>query len=53
MTVSQYVMALDDEKKIYVVDCVPELVLEISRIGVNINQITHVGNSQKFVNVKR
>lgn len=50
MTVSQYLLSLSDEKKIYVVDCVPELLVEISRIGVNINQIARVGNSQKFVN---
>lgn len=50
MTVSQYLLSLADEKKIYVVDCVPELLVEITRIGVNINQIARVGNSQKFVN---
>lgn len=50
MTVSQYLLSLADEKKIYVVDCVPELLVEITRIGVNVNQIARVGNSQKFVN---
>lgn len=49
MTVSQYLLSLSDEKKIYVVDCVPELLVEITRIGVNINQIARIGNTQKFV----
>lgn len=50
MTLSQYILALADDKKIYVVDGVPELLVEVTRIGVNINQIARICNTQKYVN---
>lgn len=50
MSISGYIMALSENKKITVVENIPELLLEITRIGTNINQIAHIGNSQKYVN---
>ncbi len=50
MSLSAYVMALAENKKITVAEKIPELVYEIAKIGTNVNQIAHVANSQKFVN---
>ena len=50
MSVSGYIMTLSENKKITVAENIPELLLEITRIGTNINQIAHIGNSQKYVN---
>ena len=49
MTVSGYIIALSENKKITVAENIPQLLLEITRIGTNINQIAHIGNSQRFV----
>ena len=50
MSISSYIIALSENKKITVAENIPELSLEITRIGTNINQIAHIGNSQKYVN---
>ena len=50
MTMSEYIIALSENKKIFIVDGILELTLELKRIGNNINQIAMVANSQKFVN---
>lgn len=50
LTVSQYLLRLSDEKKIVISDNIPKLVHEIRKIGVNINQIAYIGNSQKYIN---
>ena len=49
MTVSKYILYLSQSKRVLLKDDIAELTLEISRIGNNINQIAHVGNTQKFV----
>ena len=49
MSVSSYIVYLSENKKITVAENIPELLLEITRIGTNINQIAHIGNSQKYV----
>ena len=49
MTMSEYVLALNKQKKINVVDGIPELVVELTRIGVNINQIATVANQNRSV----
>ena len=49
MTVSKYILHLSQTKRIILKDDIAELTVEISRIGNNINQIAHVGNTQKFV----
>ena len=50
MSLSSYIIALSENKKITVAENIPQLLLEITRIGTNINQIAHIGNSQKYVN---
>lgn len=50
MSLSSYIITLSENKKITVAENLPELLLEITRIGTNINQIAHIGNSQKYVN---
>ena len=50
MTVSKYILHLSQTKRIILKDDIAELTVEISRIGNNINQIAHVGNTQKFIN---
>ena len=50
MNMSGYIIALSENKKIIVAQGLPKLTLELKRIGVNINQIAMVANSQRFVN---
>ena len=50
ISISSYIIAFSEDKKITVTENIPELLLEITRIGTNINQIAHIGNSQKYVN---
>ena len=50
MNMSEYIIALSENKKIIVAQGLPQLSYEIKKIGVNINQIAMVANSQKFVN---
>ena len=49
MSVSSYLIKLSENKRIIVAEKVPDLYIEIRRIGVNINQIAHMANSQKYV----
>ena len=49
MTVSKYILHLSQTQRILLKDDIAELTVELSRIGNNINQIAHVGNTQKFV----
>lgn len=49
MSLTDYILSLSENKKITVAEKIPQLLLEITRIGTNINQIAHTGNSQKFV----
>lgn len=53
MTVSQYLLKVSENKKIIVAENIPELIFEITKIGVNVNQIAHVANSQKYVNTRQ
>ena len=49
LTVSQYIIRLSAEKKIATTETIPALIYEIRKIGVNINQIAHIGNSQRYL----
>ena len=49
MSLTDYILSLSENKKITVAENIPQLLLEITRIGTNINQIAHIGNSQRFV----
>ncbi len=53
MNMSQYIIALSENKKIVVAENIPQLLVEITRIGTNINQIAHVCNSQKYVQTEQ
>jgi len=53
LSISKYLIALSENKKIVTVEKLPDLLLEITRIGVNINQIAHVANAQKYVNTRQ
>jgi len=53
MTVSRYLVTSSQDKKIHITEKIPDLYLEITRIGVNINQIAHVANSQKYVSARQ
>ena len=50
MSISSYIIHLSENKKIIVSVNIPRLLVEVTRIGTNINQIAHIGNSQKYVN---
>lgn len=47
MNMSEYIRALINERKIVVTNKLPELNLEILRIGTNINQIVSIAEQQK------
>lgn len=47
MNMSEYIRALINERKIVVTNELPELNLEILRIGTNINQIVSIAEQQK------
>ena len=49
MSLSGYIIALSRNKRVVLKDDIAKLTVEISRIGNNINQIAHIGNSQKFL----
>lgn len=53
LTVTEYLLAVAERKKIYVVDGLPELCVQIIKIGTNINQVTHTINAQKTVSDKQ
>ena len=50
MNVSQFILTTAYNTKIVVNNNIPELLLGMTRIGTNINQIAHLCNSQKSVN---
>lgn len=49
MSISEYIITLSENKKIYTVDQLPKLIFEISKIGTNINQIVHSTNYERRV----
>lgn len=53
MSMSQYLLALSEQKKIIVIDEVPELIRQIVKIGTNVNQIALVANTHKSVSDKQ
>ena len=48
-SVANYLITLSQNQRIVVAKKLPQLITEINRIGVNINQITAVANSAKYV----
>lgn len=53
MNMSNYILRLSEQKKIYAVDSIPELIKQIIRIGTNVNQIVMVANTNKSVSEKQ
>ena len=49
-SVANYLIDLSENSKVIDTKIVPTLILDIRRIGTNINQIAAVANSQKYVN---
>ena len=49
LSLLEYLIEQGLDKEIVIVDGLNEVVVELRRIGNNINQIAHVGNTQKFV----
>ena len=49
-TVAGYLLELTESKRIIDTTIIASLIIEIRKIGVNINQIAAVANTQKFVN---
>ena len=49
-TVAGYLQDLTESKRVIDTTIIAALIIEIRKIGVNINQIAAVANSQKFVN---
>ena len=48
-SVANYLLSLSQNQRIVVAKKLPTLIYEINKIGVNVNQITAVANSQKYV----
>lgn len=53
MSMSEYLLALSEQKKIIIVDGIPELCIQISKIGTNINQIARVVNQNRNCSEKQ
>lgn len=53
MNMSQYVLALSEQKKIIIADGLPELCRQLAKIGTNVNQIALVANTHKTVSEKQ
>lgn len=53
MNMTEYIVAISEQKKIIVADGVPELLKQIIKIGTNVNQITMVANSNHSVSSKQ
>ena len=49
-TVAGYLLDLTESKRVIYTTIIASLIIEIRKIGVNINQIAAVANTQKFVN---
>ena len=50
MSISDYIVALSEGKKVIDIRKIAQLILEVRRIGVNVNQIAAVANYQKYTN---
>jgi uncharacterized protein (DUF1778 family) len=48
-SISAYVVRLCEQTPIYVIEGIPELTAEIRHIGNNINQLTKIANTQKYL----
>ncbi len=53
MNMSEYLLALSEQKKIIVADELPEVCRQLIGIGTNVNQIARVANQTKSVSEKQ
>lgn len=53
LSMSQYLLALSEQKKIVIADGLPELCRQLAKIGTNVNQIALVANTHKTVSEKQ
>ncbi len=53
MKMSEYILALSEQKKIIVADELPEVCRQLIGIGTNVNQIARVANQTKSVSEKQ
>ena len=53
LSMSQYLLALSEQKKIIVAEGIPELCTQLIKIGTNVNQIAMVANTYKTVSEKQ
>lgn len=53
LSLSKYLLMLSEQKKIVVIDDVPELVRQIVKIGTNVNQVALVANTHKSVSLQQ
>ena len=51
-SVANYLITLSQNQRIVVAKKMPKLITEINKIGVNINQITAVANTTKYVSIE-
>ena len=49
-SVANYLTDLSDNSKVIDTKIIPTLILDIRRVGTNINQIAAIANSQKYIN---
>ena len=49
MTLSEYIVAISDDKVIVSAADLKELIVAVNRFGTSINQIARIGNAQKFL----
>ena len=49
LSLSRYLVKAGSDHKMLQTQNIARLIYEIRKIGININQIAHVGNTQKFV----
>jgi hypothetical protein len=49
MTVTQYMLSLVENKPLYVIDDFTKFLVQLKKIGTNINQFSNIVNAQKYV----
>ena len=50
MSPGDYILCLSEKRRVIDTTVIPTLILDIRRVGTNINQIAAVANSQKYIN---
>lgn len=53
LSLSKYLLMLSEQKKIVVIDDVPELLRQLIKIGTNVNQVALVANTHKSVSMQQ